>query len=103
MRQGDDNSRQGESSSYEEYLTEETCSATVGRESQFESTCVPHTVSPRLRHGKWNFYAVRRGRRIGVFGNWPDYESQVKYYSGVKYKGFNSEKEAIAFVYTDRL
>jgi hypothetical protein len=58
----------------------------------------PSIVSPRVRYGRWNYYAVRRGRTIGVYRSWPECEEQVKHYSGAIFKGFNSEREANAFL-----
>ena len=41
---------------------------------------------------------MKKGRRIGIFGNWPECEKQVRYYSGVVFKGFNMEEEAVSFM-----
>lgn len=40
------------------------------------------------------YYAVKKGRREGVFTNWNDCLEQVKGYSGADYKKFNTEAEA---------
>ena len=56
-------------------------------------------ISSRVsRYGKWRFYAVRRGRSVGIFRTWPKCERQVKYYSGAIFKGFNTEEEANLFL-----
>ncbi|KAI3629884.1 hypothetical protein MIR68_011319 [Amoeboaphelidium protococcarum] len=43
------------------------------------------------------FYAVRVGRRTGIFKTWSECEAQVKGFSGAKYKKFTSESDALAF------
>ena len=40
------------------------------------------------------FYAVRKGRKTGVFHSWPECQDQIKGYSGAEYKSFKSEEEA---------
>ncbi|KAI3644123.1 hypothetical protein MP228_010287 [Amoeboaphelidium protococcarum] len=49
------------------------------------------------------FYAVRVGRRTGIFKTWSECEAQVKGFSGAKYKKFTSESDALAFCQTDSL
>lgn len=44
------------------------------------------------------YYAVREGRKPGVYATWPECEAQVKGYSGAVYKSFKSKSEADAFV-----
>lgn len=44
------------------------------------------------------FYAVKKGRQVGVFTSWVDCEKQVKGYGGAIYKSFTSEEEAKQFV-----
>lgn len=44
------------------------------------------------------YYAVHRGRNIGVFTDWKTTESQVKSYSGAVYKSFANYQDAINFV-----
>ncbi|KAM0267921.1 hypothetical protein ACHAPA_005519 [Fusarium lateritium] len=44
------------------------------------------------------FYGVRRGRRTGVYDNWPSCSSKVHRYAGAEYKGFDTEAEAQAYV-----
>lgn len=43
-------------------------------------------------------YAVREGRRPGLYYNWADCEKQVKRYSGARFKGFGVERDAIAWL-----
>ncbi|MBC8208034.1 MAG: ribonuclease HI [Desulfobulbaceae bacterium] len=39
-------------------------------------------------------YAVARGRKTGLFTNWPEAEAQVKGFAGARFKGFSSSREA---------
>lgn len=41
---------------------------------------------------KW--YAIKRGRKPGIYTTWPEAEAQVKGYSGAIYKGFATEEAA---------
>jgi ribonuclease HI len=43
---------------------------------------------------KKNYYAVRKGRKIGIFSNWSDCLAAVKGFSGAIYKGFETEEDA---------
>lgn len=44
------------------------------------------------------YYAVKQGRKVGVYTAWADCKAQVDGYSGAIYKSFPTEKEAHAFV-----
>ncbi|NXI66135.1 RNH1 Ribonuclease, partial [Anseranas semipalmata] len=44
------------------------------------------------------FYAVRRGRRTGVYRTWAECQRQVNKFSSASFKKFATEKEAWAFV-----
>ncbi|MCK8606775.1 ribonuclease H family protein [Apilactobacillus ozensis] len=44
------------------------------------------------------FYAVKSGRKTGVFTTWPETESQVKGFSGAIYKSFKTLGEAEDFI-----
>ncbi|XP_066918467.1 ribonuclease H1-like [Clytia hemisphaerica] len=44
------------------------------------------------------FYAVKRGRNIGIYMTWAECESQVKGFHGARYKKFGSEQEAQSFI-----
>lgn len=44
------------------------------------------------------FYAVRVGRKPGVYKSWSECESQVKQYPGAVFKGFEDEDSANNFV-----
>lgn len=43
-------------------------------------------------------YAVRKGRQVGLFYNWPACQQQIKGYSGAEYKSFITEQEASAYL-----
>ena len=45
-----------------------------------------------------NYYAVKKGRKPGIYGTWAECETQVKGFSGAVYKKFNSLKEAESFI-----
>lgn len=44
-----------------------------------------------------NFYAVKQGRKPGVYNTWAQCEEQIKGFSGAKYKKFTSLEEAEIF------
>ena len=44
------------------------------------------------------FYAVRAGRKTGVFLTWDECKKQVMGFPGASYKGFATQAEAEAFV-----
>ncbi len=46
------------------------------------------------------FYAVKVGRRPGIYYSWPECEKQIKGYSGAQYKSFKTEKEAKTYLYS---
>ena len=56
------------------------------------STCRLHLMA------KDGFYAVAVGRSTGVFTTWTECETQVKGFTGCKYKKFKTKAEAQAFV-----
>ena len=61
--------------------------------SPFNLEPVPTSTSSRIRVGRFAFYAVRKGRTIGIFNNWDDcYQST----NGVpnQFKGFHSRDDA---------
>lgn len=39
-------------------------------------------------------YAVKKGRKTGIFSSWAECEAQVKGYAGAKFKGFPTRQEA---------
>ncbi len=50
---------------------------------------------------KQKYYAVRRGRQVGVFYSWPECQRQIVKYSGAEYKSFPTETEAKAYAFPD--
>ncbi|OJD28694.1 ribonuclease h [Diplodia corticola] len=54
--------------------------------------------SKRKRGNEPKFYAVKDGRKPGVYANWNDCLDQVKGFKGAIYKSFPSAAEAEAFV-----
>ena len=44
------------------------------------------------------YYAVKSGRKVGVFLTWSECEEQVKGFKGAEYKKFNTLDEAENFV-----
>ncbi|KAG8124232.1 hypothetical protein E2320_019536 [Naja naja] len=56
------------------------------------------TNSGALGIGGGMFYAVRRGRRIGVYATWNECREQVDKYQHASYKKFGTEREAWAFI-----
>lgn len=43
-------------------------------------------------------YAVRKGRKSGLFYSWPACQDQIKGYSGAEYKSFKTEQEAASYL-----
>lgn len=48
---------------------------------------------------KKKFYAVKKGKIIGIFNTWNECKEQVNGYSGAEYKSFESMDEAKEYVY----
>lgn len=44
------------------------------------------------------FYAVAKGRQVGIFNSWTSCEPQVKGFSGAVYKSFTSHKDAETYL-----
>ena len=44
------------------------------------------------------YYAVKKGRKPGVYGTWAECKKQVDGFSGATYKSFTTKQEAEAFV-----
>jgi hypothetical protein len=44
------------------------------------------------------YYAVKRGRKSGIYGTWSECSRQVYKYPGARYKKFSSKSEAESFV-----
>lgn len=45
-----------------------------------------------------SFYAVAKGRKVGIFGTWAECESHVKGFSGAVFKKFKSNDDAQNFI-----
>ncbi|MGL5693782.1 MAG: viroplasmin family protein [Peptostreptococcaceae bacterium] len=48
---------------------------------------------------KKKYYAVRKGKCVGIYNTWDDCKSQVNGFSGAEYKSFTSMEEAKEYVY----
>jgi len=44
------------------------------------------------------FYAVAKGRKPGIYNNWPEAQAQVMSFAGAVYKGFATRREAEAWI-----
>lgn len=47
---------------------------------------------------KNKFYAVRKGKKTGIFNTWDECKSQVNGYSGAEYKSFTTIEEAKEYI-----
>lgn len=45
--------------------------------------------------GKKNYYAVKKGAKIGIFNTWSECQAAVIGYKGAVFKGFETKREAI--------
>ena len=43
---------------------------------------------------KKNFYAVRKGRNVGIYNSWDECNKQVSGFRGAEYKGFKTKHQA---------
>ncbi len=43
-------------------------------------------------------YAVRKGRKTGIYNSWDECQQQVKGYSGAEFKKFKEKEEAISYI-----
>lgn len=43
---------------------------------------------------KKNFYAVRKGRNVGIYNSWDECNKQVSGFRGAEYKGFKTKQQA---------
>ena len=48
--------------------------------------------------GKKNYYAVKNGRKTGIFRTWNECKEQIQRYSGAVYKSFETLEEAEAYM-----
>ncbi len=47
---------------------------------------------------KTKFYAVRNGKKCGIFSTWDECREQIHGYSGAEYKSFPTREEALAYL-----
>ncbi|CAD6190118.1 unnamed protein product [Caenorhabditis auriculariae] len=47
---------------------------------------------------KGGYYAVARGRNVGVYRTWPECQSQVNGFNNARFKKFDTEAEALRFI-----
>lgn len=47
---------------------------------------------------KEKFYAVKRGRNVGIYRTWAECQKQVNHYSNASFKSFASMSDAMAFM-----
>ncbi|MCC0636556.1 MULTISPECIES: viroplasmin family protein [unclassified Clostridioides] len=48
---------------------------------------------------KQKFYAVKKGKKIGIYETWDECKKQVNGFSGAEYKSFTTSQEAKEYVY----
>lgn len=48
----------------------------------------------------WKFYAVRRGKTVGIVGSWAECQEMIKGVSHAEFKGFNDEDQALDYLRT---
>ncbi|KAL4373411.1 hypothetical protein AHAS_Ahas05G0079100 [Arachis hypogaea] len=51
-----------------------------------------------MKRGHFSYYAVRRGRQVGIYTTWEDCNEQVLGYSHAEFKGFHVHDEATAWI-----
>lgn len=44
------------------------------------------------------YYAVKNGRKVGIFETWDECKAQVDGYSGAEYKSFTKKEDALSFL-----
>lgn len=49
---------------------------------------------------RMSYYAVAKGRNVGIFSTWAECENQVKGFSGAVFKKFKTNDEALSFIRT---
>ena len=69
--------------------------AIVNRIQFWTITCAVITTNKYiLVMGKWSYYAVAKGRNVGIFSNWNECKLHVLGFDGARFKGFNSKEDA---------
>merc|ERR1712080_159407 len=73
--------------------------ALINRIQFWSLTCALVTNNYYTREmGKWAFYAVAKGRKVGIFSTWNECKLQTEGFNGARFKGFNSRDDAQRFV-----
>jgi len=44
------------------------------------------------------YYAIKKGKKTGIFTNWPEAQAQVSGFKGAEYKSFSTKKEATEYL-----
>lgn len=44
------------------------------------------------------YYAIRKGKKVGIFNSWEDCKEYVNGFSGAEYKSFKTKKEALNYL-----
>lgn len=64
----------------------------------FRLLCSQLQYNVRLFERKMAFYAVAKGRKVGIYDNWTQCEQQVKGFKGAIYKKFKCLQDAKEFI-----
>ncbi|XP_032796784.2 ribonuclease H1 isoform X1 [Daphnia magna] len=56
------------------------------------------SISRFSLYEEMSFYAVAKGKKVGIYNSWAECQSQTNGYPGAKYKKFSSEQEAQSFI-----
>ena len=43
------------------------------------------------------YYAVKKGRHLGIYTTWKECQKEVNHFKDAKFKSFDSKKEALAY------
>ena len=90
------------------YLADVTDGILTSSDNVFSIKSEPHdltlflptyfTYSHKIYSATTKYYAVRKGRKPGIYTSYPECYAQVHGYSGSQYKSFHSRREAEAFM-----
>ena len=73
--------------------------ATIASMAERKNTTIKGSVEVKSPHKKkTTYYAVRKGRTIGIFTDWAEAEASVKGFSDPKFKKFSVYKDAEDFM-----
>ncbi|GMS83458.1 hypothetical protein PENTCL1PPCAC_5633, partial [Pristionchus entomophagus] len=61
------------------------------------------TLKAMVRIKGAGYYAVARGKHVGIYHSWPDCEKQVRGYPNAKFKKFQTEHEANNYIEIHRI